>query len=578
MHTETKSCQNCTQSFQIDSEDFSFYEKIKVPPPTFCPECRMKRRFMWRNERTLYKRTCGLCSKNILAIYAPESPYTVYCPECWRSDGWDAISYGRDYDFSKPFFEQFKELMNVVPRIALNHMNVVSSPFSNQVESGKEVYLAYSIVRSEYIYYCRNVNDSKQLFDSYDVQACEQCFENVTCDKNYGTAFAYFSRSCVDSYFIFDCANVSHCFLCTNLRNGEYFYKNEKYSKEEYEKIISGYKLDTREGLARTKKEFEEMRLNAIHRFAHTINAIDSTGDDIRNCRMVRWGFGSSNCENSKYFNRCPTIKDTYDAQSLIQGELCYEFTNGGAVGSQWLRFCMNCLSANSNMEYSDCCWSASEAFGSICVRNKKYTILNKEYSKEAFQALVPKIREHMNEMPYADKKGNIYRYGEFFPAELSTFAYNESTILEYYPISKSEAEREGHRWREREQREYAVTLKPEQVPDLADATESITKEVIACENKGKEETLCATAFRILPEEFEMYKKFKLALPTKCPNCRYFERATVKNPLTLCHRSCMCTEESHEHGASCLNEFETSYSPERKERVYCEQCYQKSVL
>ncbi len=32
---EVKTCQNCKQNFTIESEDFVFYEKIDVPPPTF---------------------------------------------------------------------------------------------------------------------------------------------------------------------------------------------------------------------------------------------------------------------------------------------------------------------------------------------------------------------------------------------------------------------------------------------------------------------------------------------------------------------------------------------------------------
>ena len=32
---ETKNCQNCKQDFTIDPDDFGFYEKIKIPPPTF---------------------------------------------------------------------------------------------------------------------------------------------------------------------------------------------------------------------------------------------------------------------------------------------------------------------------------------------------------------------------------------------------------------------------------------------------------------------------------------------------------------------------------------------------------------
>ena len=41
MKSETRNCQNCKKDFIIEPDDFSFYEKIKVPAPTFCPECRM---------------------------------------------------------------------------------------------------------------------------------------------------------------------------------------------------------------------------------------------------------------------------------------------------------------------------------------------------------------------------------------------------------------------------------------------------------------------------------------------------------------------------------------------------------
>ena len=83
---ETKNCQNCKQYFKIEPDDFSFYEKIKVPPPTFCPECRFIRRMIWRNERSLHKRTCDMCKKNIISMYDDTVSFPVYCPECYRSD------------------------------------------------------------------------------------------------------------------------------------------------------------------------------------------------------------------------------------------------------------------------------------------------------------------------------------------------------------------------------------------------------------------------------------------------------------------------------------------------------------
>ena len=60
-------------------------------------------------------------------------------------------------------------------------------------------------------------------------------------------------------------------------------------------------------------------------------------------------------------------------------------------------------------------------------MRNNSYCILNKQYTKEEYEALVSKIIEQMNTMPYVDKNGVTYKYGEFFPIELSPFGYNET-------------------------------------------------------------------------------------------------------------------------------------------------------
>ena len=95
--SENKTCQNCKQDFTIESDDFAFYEKIKVPPPTFCPECRLQRRLAWRNERSLYKRNCNLCKDSMFAIYPADTPFPVYCNRCWFSDDWDVIDYGKEY-------------------------------------------------------------------------------------------------------------------------------------------------------------------------------------------------------------------------------------------------------------------------------------------------------------------------------------------------------------------------------------------------------------------------------------------------------------------------------------------------
>ncbi|OGZ73389.1 MAG: hypothetical protein A2998_00080, partial [Candidatus Staskawiczbacteria bacterium RIFCSPLOWO2_01_FULL_37_25b] len=97
MNPEIKICQNCKQEFVIEPDDFNFYEKMKVPAPTFCPECRFQRRIMFRNERVFYKRKCDLCSKDMVTIFSPESKLVVYCPACWWSDNWDDSEHSLEY-------------------------------------------------------------------------------------------------------------------------------------------------------------------------------------------------------------------------------------------------------------------------------------------------------------------------------------------------------------------------------------------------------------------------------------------------------------------------------------------------
>ena len=76
---ENQTCQNCKKDHTIVLEDFNFYKKLKVPLPTFCPECRMQRRMMFRNERVLYKGICNLCNKNIITIFNQDEGRKVYC-------------------------------------------------------------------------------------------------------------------------------------------------------------------------------------------------------------------------------------------------------------------------------------------------------------------------------------------------------------------------------------------------------------------------------------------------------------------------------------------------------------------
>ena len=144
MKPEIKNCQNCKKDFTIETEDFNFYEKIGVPAPKFCPECRLIRRLAWRNDLTFYNRSCDLCGEKIISLYHAEKPLTIYCNKCWWSDKWNPKSYGRDIDFSRPFFEQYRELQNKVPLPTLfndDGIGSVNCEYTENVTFAKNCYM-----------------------------------------------------------------------------------------------------------------------------------------------------------------------------------------------------------------------------------------------------------------------------------------------------------------------------------------------------------------------------------------------------------------------------------------------------
>jgi hypothetical protein len=591
--SETRDCQNCKQGFVIEPDDFAFYEKIKVPPPTWCPECRMVRRMNWRNERALYRRK-DASGANLLSIYAPETRVVVYERDYWWSDKWDPMTYGRAYDFAKPLFAQFRELLESTPLPNVFSNTVSNSPYANHVGHLKNCYLVFASWEVEQSLYGEKFVRAKDSMDSYALVDSELCYGNVDCEKSHRLAFSQDCQSCIGSAFLFDCHNCSNCFSCAGLRNKQYCIFNTQYTKEEYEQKMQSIDLGSFKVLSEQRRAYVGLALQRPRRFSYLNNTVNTVGDHCSNAKNGYYCFDLLDVEDSKYITYGGFgLKESYDGYGVGIGcELLYEGIDSGDNGMKE-KFSVVVYGTNES-DYCFNCQGSSNLFACIGLRNKQYCILNKQYTKEEYEALVPRIIQHMNDMPYVDALGREYRYGEFFPPELSPFAYNETIAQEYFPLTKDEALQKGYRWRDPDTKQYVITMKSGDLPDhIKDTDDSILKETIGCMHKGECNEQCTTAFRIIPEELQFYRRMNLPLPRLCPNCRHYERLKQRNPLKLWHRTCMCSGQSangkqqityqntakHFHGENpCPNEFETSYSPDRPEIVYCEQCYNSEVV
>lgn len=583
---EKKVCQNCKNEFTIEVEDFNFYEKIKVPPPTFCSLCRAQRRFVWRNERQLFRVKDAFTGKEILSTFPTESSKKIITREEWNGDSWEAMDYGQEYDFSRNFFEQLMELNLKVPIYGFNVARMVNSPYSFNAQGLKNCYLIVNSSFSEDCMYGNSVNHSKDCIDNSNIKQSEKCYECFWLLNCYQCYFTIMSVESRNLWFCRDCLGCSDCFGCANLRKSSYCIFNKQYTKEEYEKEIKKMKLNTISGIEDAREKSRNFWKTQINKYHQGVKNINSTGSYVTNCKNVKDSFSVRECEDMRFcqfLDEDPTSKDNYDVSIWGQNtELCYEMIECGENAYN-NKFSVNCWPSCRNNEYCMYNFSSSDCFGCAGLKKKQYCILNKQYSKEEYFEMVEKIKKHMDEMPYIDKQGLLYKYGEFFPIEFSPFGYNNTIAVDYFPIKKEEALKKSYGWIEVPRGEYVITIKTTEIPEsISDVADGILKEIIECGS-------CKKPYRVLENELIFLRNEKIPIPYICNECRYERRIKDRLTLHLYERPCMCAGENdktgiykntakHAHGNQpCMEEFKTGYSTDQPEIVYCEKCYQQEV-
>ncbi|MCR4328409.1 MAG: hypothetical protein NUV53_02715 [Patescibacteria group bacterium] len=572
MNSQEHSCKGCHKKFEIVPDDEAFYARVGVPSPAFCPDCRHARRLAIRNERTFYKRTCDSCKKSVIAYYPQEKPQVVWCPECWWSDTLDPFHYGRDFDFSRPFFEQFKEMYTQVPTLSLDVVNCHDSEYVSYCGDDKRCYLDIAGEANMDCYYTKFVKYSTHCADCSFVYNSELAYECVNCHRVNNCSFLNRGLDCHNVHLSYDCRGCTDCFGCWNLRNKQYYIFNQPYAREEYKKKIAELKRNSYATLELLKKEFARESQKALVRFAQLTNCINCTGDVQEQSKNVLESFDVTKSEDSKWLCDVLDAKDCYDLDfSLYKPEQSIELVS--TLNMTYSGFC-NASHFCNHTWYSDKCNNSSNLFGCIAVNKKQYCILNRQYEKESFDKLRTRIIEHMT---------RAGEWGEYFPVGTSGFGYNETVAQEYFPLTEAEAKMKGFPWWDKPPGTRGKeTLKPYQIPDtIEEVQDSLAKEILVCG--------CGRNYRIVGYELDLYRKMGVPIPRECPECRHLNRNKIAGERKLWKRKCTCAGEKssnslytntskHFHDTEeCPNHFETPYAPERKEIVYCKNCYQAEV-
>ncbi len=525
---------------------------MDVPPPSLCYLCRMQRRLSYRNERYLYHRTCALTGKAIISSFSEEKPFPVFDLDAWWSDKWDPLSYGQEFDFNRPFFDQFFELRDRVPRLCLQQQQPMeNSPYCNCASMNKNCYLVFSTNHCEDCEYGSWVNYSRDCVDNTNIYSCELCYECTGCENCYNLRYSQDCVNCNNSFFLRNCTACSDCFGCTNLVQKKYFIFNKQHTREAYGEFMGKIDTGSYKDISEMKVKFDDLCKNIIVKEYQGNNNQNCVGNYLHNNKNCYMGFELDNCEDMRY------------CQCLMSSKLGMDWTHWGENSEKMyecqacgydnynLRFCNLCWSGCSDLTYCDQCFSGKNSFGCVGLKKMRYCILNKQYSEKQYAELTQKIIAHMK---------RTGEWGEFFPVSKSNYAYNETLAWEQMPLSKDEILERGWIYKDHDSGKKRPGIKYEIPDSIKDVPDDITGQILASEESGD-------AYKIIPQELKFYRKQNIPIPRLTPDERHFLRMEKRNRRVMYDRTC----------ANCGAAIQTTYAPDHPETIYCEKCYLKAV-
>lgn len=553
-----RTCITTRRPFTITPAEANLCARMQMPLFVEHPEERLQRRLAWRNEWHFYKRTCDATGKHIVSLVHPDRERVVYDLAYWHSDLWNPQDYAMNYDPSRPFLEQFAELVKRVPMPATVLANSVNSQYSAWGNQNTDCYLCSCVSYDRNCYYSYFLTNATDVIDSSSCDSVENLHTCIFAQHCANLTFCMDVEHCGNAQFLLDCKNCHDCFWCVGLRNKQYCIRNVQYSKEEYEQRVKE-ELSAVNLTYRTFQEFYKWSLRFPRHFSgnNTVeNCLGGRLTNCRNCINAFDGFEGDNCHNCFVFAKTEDCVDInyigYQTQLVYNAIAGEEMINCG---------CTFYVIGGVNVWYSMFTIRGEDLLGCVGMKNARYCILNKQYTKEEYERLRAEIVASM------EREGT---WGQFLPRECSPFFYNDTRAQELFPLTATEAAAQGYPWSEHtfEMHYDGPSVEPATTIDeyaTPEGAHHLLNGVLVCERSG-------LPYKVLPQELALYLRHGTPVPSLHPLERVKDRNGLMLPLKLYARSCM-NPQRHDTGGACTNTFQTPYAPDRPEIIYCEECY-----
>ncbi len=344
--------------------------------------------------------------------------------------------YFLEYDFSKTFFENFKDLIENTPVLSrMVYEWLENCEYSESVTYSKNVYLSFIVINN-----CENI-----LYTFYSQDNCKDVINWVMVWDNseqiYFSAWIikwhkiFYSKYIVNSNNIWFSTNLiwcSECILCDNLENKNYCIKNIEYSKEKY--------FEEKEKILKEKDKFFDYYkwLNKTAKNLASKNTRWSFCVESENIENGYFTYRLKNARNAMFVWHSEWRQNVYDT---FWSDDPWTWEIYGSVNLWWTDNQYLCdWVVWSNLYYCFSCFNCSYCIWCNWIINKSYCILNKQYSKEDWETMATKIFEQME---------NDQILGKFFPWDLNPYYFNDTVAWLIWDFSKQEVEAEWYLWRD---------------------------------------------------------------------------------------------------------------------------------
>lgn len=545
-------CPITKKDWALDDKEIAICRRFQVPPCLIEPQTRMMYLNGFSIGLSIFWKPHAFTGQSILSAIHPDSPLKVInSSEALVKDNLD---YGFGYDSEISFIDQVLILQTTVPFNATRNSDVDEQSIALGCVKTRNSFFACGSATTNCFYTLTAIFCE----DSIDINNCEKVSHSFSIGGSQNiadSAFIFEPRSCFSSAFLFDCQECENCFGATNQRHKKFLWFNEQLNEEEYKKRRADVDLSDRCQTNEYWQKFLDLiNYEAVWPAVHGYGNIDSSGERLFNCVRCQECFfehASTDCYRCRFGvnleNSC------YVSGSAYAGN--YYMVTGGTYG-QGLKFSSACYSG-ANLEYCIECDNCEYCFGCVGLKNKKFCLLNQQYTEEEYWNLVDRVKCDML------SRGE---YGRFWPGRASIAGFQNSVGELYIHYTKEQLEQFG-----------ALNLDPSKgqvfAPQIGLSGTRVAEEIPAHLEDRKPfvgvplfDKAAKRHYSVLRAEYEVYKNKKWPFPTEHYATRLLRLLNFSYGPIIEKQTCVSC-------GQITKTYNNQAFPNR--RIYCQDCYLK---